>query len=73
MAELSTVNGNASINPTHCAGDSNDDAVTERLLTEYVVTRDPRHRDELARRYDRLVHWLAHKFAHHGAPIDDLI
>lgn len=53
--------------------DSNDDAATERLLAEFAVSRDPRQRDELAKRYDRLVHWLAHKFAHRGAPIDDLI
>lgn len=71
MAELS---GNAtSTSPAQNSFDANDDAVTERLLTEYVVTRDPRQRDELARRYDRLVHWLAHKFAHRGAPTDDLI
>jgi RNA polymerase sigma-B factor len=71
MAELPLTTPNTS--PAHGAGDSNDDTITERLLTEYVVTRDPRQRDELARRYDRLVHWLAHKFAHRGAPIDDLI
>jgi RNA polymerase sigma-B factor len=64
---------NATTTPVSGASDANDDAVTERLLNEYVVTRDQGQRDELAQRYDRLVHWLAHKFSHRGAPIDDLI
>jgi RNA polymerase sigma-B factor len=55
------------------ADDPYDDTTTERLLTEYVQTRDPRLREDLARRYDRLVQSLANKFARRGAPIDDLL
>jgi RNA polymerase sigma-B factor len=71
MADVSPATTNT--HPAQAANDSSDDAVTERLLAEYVVSRDLRQRDELARRYDRLVHWLAHRFTHRGAPIDDLI
>jgi len=70
MAETSLKSAHSA---TVSSVEGNDDAATERLLNEFVVSRDPRQRDELAKRYDRLVHWLAHKFSHRGAPIDDLI
>jgi len=50
-----------------------DAAATQRALAEYVATRDPALRDLLAQRFDRVVQWLASRFAHRGVQIDDLL
>jgi RNA polymerase sigma-B factor len=55
------------------AADPVSDEETERLLTEFVATRDPQLRDALAQRFDRVVQWLSRKFARGTVPIEDLV
>jgi len=55
------------------AADPVSDAETERLLNEFVATRDPQLRDALAQRFDRVVQWLSRKFARGTVPIEDLV
>lgn len=58
---------------TLAVGTHSDDASTERLLVDYACTRDSRLREELAKRFDSLVQWLARRYARGHVPIDDLI
>lgn len=44
-----------------------------RRFVEYQVGRDPTVRDELVDAHYRLAVHLAHRFAHRGIPLDDLI
>jgi RNA polymerase sigma-B factor len=71
MGELERANRTAAT--TLPAADPVGDAETDRLLTEFVETRDPRLRDALAQRFDRVVQWLSRKFARGTVPIEDLV
>jgi RNA polymerase sigma-B factor len=54
-------------------GDRTKENVTEHLLAEFIETRDPKLRDLLARRFDRVVQWLANKYACGNVATDDLL
>ena len=49
------------------------DAATRRTLERYVETRDAGLRDELVRRYDRVVQWVVNRQAREGMPTEDLL
>lgn len=59
--------------PVQVTGDPHCGQTTDALMAAFVETRDPSLRDLLADRYDRVVQWLAGKFASGSVPMEDLL
>src|SRR5687767_4327458 len=49
------------------------DPASRIALERFATTRDPRLRDELIRRYDRVVQWVVNRQAREPGQIDDLL
>jgi RNA polymerase sigma-B factor len=49
------------------------DPASRIALERFAATRDPRLRDELIRRYDRVVQWVVNRQAREPGQIDDLL
>lgn len=72
-AATTTTSTPSSINKSRGFQNIDQDPASRIALERFAATRDPRLRDELIRRYDRVVQWVVNRQAREPGQIDDLL